>query len=91
MFYYLGYLIGVVLVVWPLSAIFAFIQKLITKKVTRNTVIITTIIAGLLCLVGVLFGEWEPGKVATACIGITIGTLLVLRSRLNRLKRKAKT
>lgn len=87
----LGFFIGAVLLVWLLSAIFTFIQKLITKKVTRNTVIITTIIAGLLCLVGVLFGEWEPGKAPTAYIAVIIGTLVALQSRLSRLKREAKT
>jgi len=86
----LGFFVGAVLLVWLLSAIFTFIQKLITKKITRNTVIITTITAGLLCLVGVLFGEWEPGKAPTACIAVIIGTLVVLQSRLNRLKREAK-
>ena len=86
-----GFFIGAVLVIWLLSAIFTFVQKLITKRVTRNIVVATTIIAGVLCLVSALFGEWEPGKAQTAYIAIIISTIVVTWSRLNAFKKKQET
>lgn len=86
--YNLGFFIGAVLLIWLLSAIFTFAQNLITKRVTRNIVIITTIIAGVLNLVFALFGEWKPGRAQSAYIAIIIGTLVVTWGRLNRLKRQ---
>ena len=90
MVFNIGFFIGAVLLVWLLAAVFTFAQKVITKKVTRSTIIISTIAAGLLCFVSALFGEWEPGAAATAYIAIIIGTLVVIWIRLDILKRKAK-
>ena len=88
--YHFGSLIGAVLVIWLLSAIFTFVQKLITKRVTRNIIIATTIIAGILFLISALFGEWESGKAQTAYIAVIIGTMMVTWSRLNIFKKKQK-
>lgn len=85
---YLGFFIGAVLIIWLLSVLFIFIQKLATKRVTRKVVIIAIIIAGIICFIGALFGEWEPGRAQAAYIAIIIGILIVTWARLNSLKRK---
>ncbi len=85
--YYLGFFIGAVLIIWLLSVLFTFIQKLVTKRVTLKVAIIATIIAGIICFIGALFGEWEEGRAQTAYIAIIIGTLIVTWARLNSLKK----
>ena len=89
--YQFGFFIGAVFLIWLLSAIFTFIQKLITKRVTRNIVVVTTIIAGVLCLVSALFSEWKPGEAQTAYIAIVISSIVVTWSRLNAFKKKRET
>ena len=86
--YYLGFFIGAVLIIWLLSVLFIFIQKLVTKRVTLKITIIAIIIAGIICFIGALFGEWEEGRAQTAYIAIIIGTLIVIWARLNSLKKK---
>lgn len=86
--YYLGFFIGAVLIIWLLSVFFTFIQKLVTKRVTRKVAIAAIIIAGIICFIGALFGEWEPGRAQMAYIAIIIGTLIVTWARLNSLKKK---
>lgn len=89
MFYHLGIFIGAVLLIWLFSAIFTFVQKLITKRVTRNIVVITTVTAGVLCSVSALFSESK--EALTMSIAAIIGTLVVTRIRLDSLKKKKET
>ncbi len=86
----MGAFIGAFALVWLLAALFTFIQKAVTKKVTRRTVIITTIAAAVLLSIGPLFGELGAADVWGTYLAIIIAIPVVLTVRLGRLKKKSK-
>ena len=86
----MGYAIGAFVTVWLLAVLFTFIQKAVTKKVTRRTVIISTIEAAVLLSIARLFSGVETANVWHTYLAIIIATPVVLTVRLVRLKKKSK-
>ncbi len=92
----MGYFIGAFALVWLLAVLFTFIHKVVTKKkVTRRTVIITTIAATVFWLIDKLVVDVfrlvpEGPNVWGIYLAIIIATPAVLTVRLGRLKKKSK-
>jgi membrane protein implicated in regulation of membrane protease activity len=84
----LGFFLGAILSIWLLSAILSFIWEKLTKRgTTYNTIIITTIIAGVIYF---LFGNWSLEEGATVFIIVIIAVPILIWGRTERLKKKLK-
>ena len=87
----MGYFIGAFALVWLLAVLFTFIHKVVTKKkVTRRTVIITTIAAAVFLSIDKLFIGGETANVWGTHLAIIIAVPVVLTVRLGRLKNRSK-
>jgi len=86
----MGYAIGAFVTVWLLAVLFTFIQKAVTKKVTRRTIIITTIAAAVLVLIARLFSGVETADIWRTYLAVIIALPVVLTVRIARFNKKSK-